>query len=224
MPVGVSWMSSVRCVGRRGSRLNVWIKREVTVLGPLFAFNGRSEVRLLPGENFLSDPLIECNACRINLSAHEIELLQGTLEPVSAPNTVEVPAMVFQDLLAETVAVTSRLGTVIRGAVAFDAEEEAAGALRVGHRQINEEPGKAYLALNRVATGLEGGCNLLFEHGIKISAGDRCRIELSGARIAQEDAEGRCPSDLAENPASMSSSVIDENTSQRYLARLMRAR
>jgi NAD(P)-dependent dehydrogenase (short-subunit alcohol dehydrogenase family) len=70
----------------------------------------------------------------LNSGDHTLQLLLGAPKPVSAPDPVDDPSVVFQDGLAQPISITGGSRLMICGAVTFDADKIAVSVLRVSDR------------------------------------------------------------------------------------------
>lgn len=118
------------------------------------------------------------------------ELGVGVLEPIGDPEAVEGPTLVLEDGLAEAVAVAGAGGGAVGGAVAFDAEEVAAGLSGVGDGEVDVEAGDADVAVDEVAVIGEGGVEGVLEGSGWQGLGVGGVGPMSGFGEMEEGAEG----------------------------------
>ncbi len=119
-----------------------------------------------------------------------VELLAGALEPIEAPDAVEVPSVVLEDGVTEAVAGAGEAGGLVVGAVALEAEEVVAGAGGIGDGEVDEEAGDAEAWGGVMVEGLEGAADGLFEFGEGLCGFGGVGLEVSGLGEREERLEG----------------------------------
>jgi hypothetical protein len=110
-------------------------------------WSGFRRFRLLI-ENLLADVYCpDITALHKSLDLLTQPLLFGllVLEPVSRPDSVNLPASTSYNLLSKPVSLTGGAGGVVRFPIAFDSEEELVVSLRLEDTEIDEVPGHPYL-------------------------------------------------------------------------------
>ncbi len=118
-------------------------------------------------------------------------------EPIRGPDTVEAPAEGFELLLTQAVAVARRRGGVVGRAIAFDREDELAGAFRVPDDKVDPVARGAPLPNHIEAVGAQSVGDIRFE---------RVQTDIAGAALSkprptacdvlQVSAEERWPTSL----------------------------
>src|SRR4051812_43100237 len=88
--------------------------------------------------------------CGLDCLNQPTELGIRVEEPIGRPDSVDPPAKVLQDSLAESIPVPCPAGAVITGAVAFDSKHVSARQLCVHHSEVDEEARATHLSVDRV--------------------------------------------------------------------------
>jgi hypothetical protein len=110
-------------------------------------------------------------------------------EPVRAPDSVQAPPVLDQDLFADTVTLPRPPGRMIRGAIALDAEHESTGLIGVADSKIYAKTSRTDLRFNAIAHVADSLRDGLFEVGFVGATSFFWAADLFAACHVQEPAE-----------------------------------
>src|SRR4029078_2389919 len=79
------------------------------------------------------------------------------LKPVSAPDAVDSPPVILEHRLAQPIAISCGSRGMIRGTIAFNAQDIAATLLCIDYSQIDEKSRDADLGVHFIKIGFERG-------------------------------------------------------------------
>ena len=114
-----------------------------------------------------------------------LHLLVLVAEPIQRPDAMEPPAEVSDYLLANPVAITGALGTMVRGAVALDSEYKMIRIVRVPDGEVDAIAGNADLGRHVVTVSLQPALHELLEWALGVATRVLTDLDASGLDVLQ---------------------------------------